>query len=247
VVDLGGFEWAVLGLCAFLIGFSKTGIPGLGILIVPLLAAIFPARASTGVMLPMLIIADLFAVAYYRRHAVWRHLAGLLPWAMVGIALGWLFMGRVDDVQLRPIIGGIVLVLIVLQVYRETDPDQDRDIPSVWWFAAVTGLAAGIFTMMANAAGPIMILYLMAMRLPKQEFIGTGAWYYFLMNWFKVPFSAQLKLINAESLRLNLIMVPVIAVGAVIGILVLHRIPQKAFSVVIIVLATLAAVYLLFP
>ncbi len=238
-------SYIVLCLCALLVGVSKTGIPGTGILVVPLLASVLPAKASVGVLLPMLIFADFFAISYYRRNVVWAHLIRLMPWAVVGVIIGYFLLDRIDNNQLRPVIGVIVLGLLVLNYFRNNRLKED-DIPSNWQFAAVMGLLAGTTTMLANAAGPIMMIYLLAMRLPKQEFIGTRAWYFFLLNWFKVPFSANLGLINGESLKLDLLCFPVIAVGAIFGIYILKRIPQKFFNNLIQILAALAAIKLIF-
>ncbi len=238
-------DYSIIALCALLVGISKTGIPGMGILVVPLLASVLPAKVSVGVLLPMLIFADLFAVSYYRRNAVWRHLIRLLPWAVIGVIIGYLLLDKINNQQLKPIIGGIVLVLLILNYFRNNKLDE-QDIPSDWYFAAVLGLLAGITTMLANAAGPIMMIYLLAMRLPKQEFIGTGAWYFFLLNWFKVPFSINLGMINFESFKLDLICFPIIAIGAISGIYLLKRIPQKFFNNLIQILAALAALKLIF-
>ena len=235
--------WIVLAIAGFLIGISKTGIPGVGTLAIPMAALVIPARASTGVILPMLIFADFFAVGYYRRHAVWKHLIRLLPWAAAGIIAGYLALGRMNDAQLRPFIGFIVLAMLALNF---SDGLERWHVPERWWFAAVLGLLAGATTMMANAAGPIMMLYLLSMKLPKDQFIGTGAWYFFLLNWFKVPFSANLGLINAESLRLNAMLAPVVAVGALAGILALKHISDRWFNRIVQVITGLTAVKLIF-
>ena len=238
-------QWLIVSLSALFFGVSKTGLPGLGILAIPLMANVIPARASTGVVLPMLIFADIFAVAYYHKKAVWPHLVRIIPWAMAGIVVGYLIMGWINDQQLKPVIGLVILVMLALNYWRNSR-GEDRPVPNRWWFAACMGLLAGITTMMANAAGPIMIIYLLAMRLPKTEFISTGAWYFFLLNWFKVPFSANLGLITPDSIRFNLVLFPVIAVGAIAGIIILKRIPEKAFNNIAQALAGLAAVKLLF-
>jgi len=235
--------WIILAIAAFFIGISKTGIPGLGTLAIPLAALVIPARASTGVILPMLIFGDCFAVAFYRRHAVWKHLFRLIPWAAAGIIIGYFALGRISDRQLRPTIGFIVLAMLAVNCSNGL---ERWNVPGRWWFACVMGLLAGVTTMMANAAGPIMILYLLAMNLPRHEFIGTGAWYYFLLNWFKVPFSANLGLINGASLHLNLMLFPVVAAGALLGVLALKRIPEEWFVRLVQVLTILAAVKLIF-
>lgn len=245
MAELSGMQWAVMALSAVLIGLTKTGVPGIGILAIPLLAAVLPAKQSTGFVLPMLIMADVIAVAYYRRQAVWSHLFRLIPWAATGIVIGWLIMSRISDRQLQPSIGFIILTLMGLTVWRRSRAKDGDAVPSQWWFAAGLGLLAGVTTMLANAAGPIMVIYLVAMRLPKVEFISTGAWYFLLLNCFKVPFSAQQGLITPESLVINLILLPAIVLGAVAGILLLHRIPQRWFIATVEILAALAAVKLL--
>lgn len=245
MMELTGTQWTVMGLSALLFGVSKTGMPGVGVLAIPLMAAILPARQSTGFVLPMLVLADIIAVSYYRRQAVGSHLVRLIPWAATGIIIGWWLMSRISDRQLQPLIGAIILSLMGLTVWRRYRTKEKDAVPASWWFAAGLGLLAGITTMLANAAGPIMVIYLVAMRLPKVEFISTGAWYFFILNLFKVPFSAQQGLISMESLTINLILLPAILLGAIAGIYLLRRIPQRGFLVAVEVLASLAAVKLL--
>ena len=242
---MGIWGWGVAGLCAILIGLSKTGLPGVGILVVPLMASIIPAKASTGVILPMLIFADFFAVVYYRRHAVWPYVARLLPWALLGILIGWHCMDKITDRQLKPIMGGIVLMMLTLHLLHQRMAKQSTSIPDQWYFAAFLGLLAGVTTMMANAAGPIMIIYLLAMRLDKHEFIGTGAWYFLILNCIKVPFSWQLGLISSNSLGFNLLLFPLIAIGALSGIVFLKKIPQKIFTLLLQILTVIAALNML--
>jgi uncharacterized membrane protein YfcA len=247
MMDVTGWEWAVAVLGAVILGISKTGLPGVGILAIPMFAAIMPAKASTGIVLPMLVVADLFAVAVYRRHAEWSHLWRLFPWTIAGVVAGYFLMGVIDDRQLRPVIGAIVLTMLALNHWRQARPGSEPHIPTHMAFGATIGLLAGLLTMLANAAGPIMIIYLLAMRLPKVEFISTGAWYFFFMNLFKIPFSYNLGLINAESLRFNLVLVPAIVVGALLGFKLLRWIPEKPFALAMQILAAIGAVRLLLP
>jgi uncharacterized membrane protein YfcA len=229
-----------------MVGTTKTGMPGLGILIVPLMALVLPTRQSTGILLGILILADLFAIIYHRRNARWGHVLRLLPAALAGIVAGYFGLKFVNDQQLKPIIGGIVLLMLAVNYWRTRVKGEDGPVPTQWWFAVALGFMAGITTMMANAAGPIMIIYLLAMRLPKVEFVGTSAWFFFVVNWLKVPFSANLDLMTIESVKLNLMMLPFIAIGAVMGIFLLKRIPQKAFNAIVQILAAAAAIKLLF-
>lgn len=246
-LPLDNLQWLAMIACAVLIGISKTGIPGAGILAVPLAAMAVGARDSVGLILPMLIFADLFAVGWYRRHAQWLHLGRLLPWTLVGLLVGYGLLKVLNDQWLSPVIGVIVLAMLAIRLrdVRAKLPDPTVVTPPHPVFAPFMGAAAGTTTMLANAAGPVMTLYLLAMRLPKNQFIGTSAWFFFVVNWIKVPFFAQQKLITAASLKTNLLLLPAVAVGAVLGILILNYIPQKLFNSVAMILAAAAAIKLI--
>lgn len=238
--------WAFLALCALFVGLSKTGIPGLSILVVPLIASVIDPRASVGLMLPMLLVGDLFAITWYRRHTDWRRVAILLPWALVGLAAGYVVLDRVDSVLLGRILGGIVLLLLLLHGWMDWRGGAGAlNLAGHRWIAPLAGVAAGATTMVANAGGPVMILYLLAMRLEKNSFLGTGAWFFFTVNLLKVFPYMHLGLITADSATINLQLAPVVAAGAVAGIVALRFIPQRAFEMSVRVLALLAAVRLL--
>lgn len=243
----GTGQWLFAVLGALLIGLSKTGIAGLGVFAVAIFALILPARESVGVVLPILIAGDIVAVSTFHRHALWSHLWRLFPWAVVGILLGYFALDRVDNRQMEKLIGAILVLLVVIQFWRSRSRDDSLDVervPHNLWFVAVVGIVAGFTTMVANAAGPIMILYLLAMRLPKMEFIGTGAWYFFILNVFKLPFSHQLGLINAASVPLDLMLAPFAIIGALIGRRVLEYINQSLFETLALVLTFAAALRL---
>ncbi len=228
-----------------MIGFAKSGIPGSGALVPPLMASIMPAKESTGFVLPLLIMADILAIVYWRRHVEWLQLMRLMPWAWLGVFSGYLVMGWISNENLKIFIGLLVLVLLALSWVREKS-FSDKKIPGHWLFAAFLGTMAGCTSMMANAAGPVMIIYLMAMGLSKENFIGTSAWFFWIINLSKLPFSNRLDLISLESLQANLLLLPFIITGGVIGILLVHRISQKIFDTVVKVLAITAAIYLIF-
>ena len=238
-------QWAALVACALLIGVAKTGLPGAGILAVPLAAMAVPARESVGLVLPMLIFADLFAVGWYRHHAQWRHLVRLLPWTAAGLVIGFWLLSVLNDARLKPVIGGIVLIMLAMRFRAIFGKHELEEKPHHWAFAPGMGLAAGATTMLANAAGPVMTLYLLAMRLPKHQFIGTSAWFFFAVNWIKVPFFTQQGLISSPSLMTDLVLLPVVAVGAIVGIVLLKRIPQKLFNTIALLLAAASAIKLL--
>jgi uncharacterized membrane protein YfcA len=244
-MHLDVLQWTWLAVAALIIGVSKTGIPGLGILAVSLAALVIGAKNSTGLILPMLIAGDVCAVAYYRHHASWKYILRLAPWAVAGILLGTFALGRLADAQIRPLMGGIVLALVIGNFWLTYRPGVRERLQESHALAAAVGILAGFTTMVSNAAGPIMIIYLLAMGLPKNVFLGTSAWYFFLLNCFKVPFSAWLGLINRETLLLNAALLPAILLGAWLGVKFAKRLPEKAFAIVAQLLAAAAAVKLL--
>lgn len=229
---------------ALVTGFSKSGVPGIGIL-APILAAMaMPARASTGFLLPVLIEGDCIAVGYWRRVASWPRLFRILPWTAVGVVAGYFLMGSLSDAIFKPLLGGMIVAIVVLDLVRRAAKVEFRSDNRI--VAAIIGILAGGFTMLANAAGPVMTIYLLSMGLSKEEFVGTGAWFYFIMNLFKVPFSLALGLITWESLKFNLFLLPVVVIGSLAGVLVMKRLPQKAFNLIAQILALAGGVKLFF-
>lgn len=224
------WAWVVAYAAAVCIGLSKTGFGGVGMVAVVLMAQVLPARESTGAVLPMLIVADLFAVRAFRQFAVWSHLLGLLPAAVLGILSGWLVMPFLSEQLFRPLIGWLVLLLLGLTVAQKLSGRLSASAaahPAIAW---PLGWLAGVTTMLANAAGAVMTIYLLACRLPKYEFVGTAAWFFLIVNVVKVPLSASLGLINPSSLWLNLLLLPGIVAGVAAGRNLLGRINQGAFE-----------------
>jgi uncharacterized protein len=237
------YQLLIGGLAAFLVGFSKSGVSGTAILAVPLMAGIFPARASVGVLLITLIVGDIFAVAFYRRFAQWRYILHILPYAVLGIILGYFLLGRISDDILKKAIGGLIVALVVLKYLL--DRLNIEAISYKAYLAPFLGILAGITTIMANAAGPLMSIYLLCMNVKKEEFIGTGAWYFFMLNVFKVPFLASLGLITAASLSFDVKMVPFVVAGSLCGVWAVKRINQKWFEAAVLVLALAAGIKLI--
>lgn len=247
------WQWALAVAGALLVGLSKTGVAGLGLLAVVIFAQLMPAKQATGIVLPLLIVGDVIAVASYREHLQWRYLWRLFPWTALGVVLGFFALSRIDDRQARLLVGTIVLVLLGIHVWRrrrsssaEATKGTDALTSAPPWFAPTVGVLAGFTTLVANAAGPLMIIYLLAMRLPKMEFMGTGAVFFLLLNLFKVPFMAELGLINPSSLMLNLWLAPAVLVGGWVGRGVLRRIDQRLFENLALLLSAAAGVRLLF-
>lgn len=245
-MNLSFWQWLLLGLGSFFTGLSKTGIAGLGVLPVALFANALPARASTGALLPVLLCADVFGVAFFRKHASWPHLWRLFPWVVVGIVAGYFALGRVGDLAIQRLIGLILLGMVALHCWRQGRSGQlSSPMAHTAWFAALTGILAGFTTMVANAAGPVMGLYLLAIGLPKLAFIGTAAWFFMLVNACKVPFSVKLGLITGDSLVMDALLALPMIPGALLGPIILRHINQRAFEVMVLALTVAAALRLL--
>ena len=239
-------QMAALIIGAVLIGINKTAIPGLGVLPVVMLAMTFETQMSTGLQLGMLAMADIIAVAYYRRHADWKIVLRLLPWALVGLVIGSLLLNFVippGGNVMRRVIGIIVLALMVISfIHKRLKPDQ---IPSGKGFAAFFGILMGSTTQLANAAGPVSSIYLLAMKLPKDKYLGCCAWFFLILNWIKLPIFIAEGRITWQSFQLDLLMIPFLIIGGVLGIVLLRKLPQKIFETVIQILVVVAAVRLL--
>lgn len=232
-------------LLALLVGMSKTGVPGLGILVVPVMALLFPVRLSVGALLPLLIAADVMATLFYRRHAQWPVLVRMLPWTYAGIAAASLVLWQLGDRGLAPLLGLLVLVMIVLELIRRRS--GWNQVPHAPWFTHTTGLAVGFTTTLGNVAGPVMNIYLVARGFSKEHFMGTLAWFFLIVNISKVPVYGALGLLTVDTLRFDALMLPFVILGGLLGRWLLPRIPQKLFEVLVLVLAALAAVRLILP
>lgn len=226
---------------ALLVGFSKTGLPGAAIPAVALMAEAFPedTKRSVGALLPILILGDLFAIAYYRRHAQWKRLIELFPYVVAGMIPGYFVLHYIAADGLRRMLGLIILTLLLLHaVQRCAGTSRLFD---AGWFHGLSGALAGFGTTVGNAAGPVMSIFLVSRRLEKHEFLGTAAWFFFLVNLSKLPFFFMLGMITETTLRLDLMVAPVLALGAVLGVSVVKWIPQAAFDVLVLGLAGIAA------
>jgi uncharacterized membrane protein YfcA len=237
-------QWILVMLAAFLIGMGKAGLKGVDMLNVTLMAIVFGGKTSTGIVLPLLCVADIAAVAYYNRHAQWKYFWKLVPWMMAGILLG-VFAGKDMDEQLfKKIIAAIILVTIVVVFVMEYR--KSKVVPDNLLFTIPTGLAAGFTTMMGNLAGAFANLYFLAMRLGKNDFIGTGAWIFLFMNLFKLPFQIfYWKNIDTETIQVDLLLIPALAAGFWAGLKIVQKINDVQFRRLIIVLTLIGAVLML--
>jgi uncharacterized protein len=247
-------QWIFAVLGAFLVGVSKSGITGISIFSVALFTHIFPSsKQASGIVLPLLIIGDIVAVLSYRRHTQWRYLWKLFPFTAAGVVLGYFALGAISDRHARLMIGAIIVSLSVLSYWRRFRSSTIEDAGESdgtgrhhsWIFAASVGVVAGFVTLIANAAGPLMAIYLVSMRLPKLEYVGTAAVFFMCLNLFKVPFMVSLGLITVHSFGFNLLLAPAVVFGAFAGRRLVARINQALFERLVLLLSAIAGILLL--
>ena len=258
--------FVLLFLAASLGGLSKTALPGAATIAVAIFAAVLPAKQSTGTLLVLLLFGDLFAVWVYRAHADWGTLRRLVPTVLAGVLVGAFFLAVADDHDVRRVIGLILLVLVAVTLARRAAARRGTLFPReaaaqppvraagrnhrggpVWrrLETAGFGLLAGFTTMVATAGGPVMSMYFLAARLSMKQFLGTAAWFFFVVNLTKTPFSVGLGLINGQSLRLDVLLAPAVVIGALLGCALARRIDQKLFDRLVLALTIVSAAYLL--
>lgn len=243
--DLAWWAWLLLAVAAVTVGVSKTAVPGANTVAVAIFAAILPAKQSTGALLVLLIVADIFAVTAYRRHANWRVLLRLAPAVIVGLLLGVLFLAVADDEWVRKVIGVILLAVIAITLVRRRMGRSVAGTGSHRVAAASYGTLGGFTTMVANAGGPVMSMYFLASRFSVNEFLGTAAWFFALVNLTKVPFSVGLGLITVPGLLLDLVLVPAVVGGALFGLWFARRLDQALFERLVVIFTVVGAGYLL--
>ena len=263
-------DLSLLALAATLVGLSKTALPGAGTITVAVFAAVLPARQSTGALLVLLILGDLFAVRTYHAHADWAALRRLVPAVLAGVVVGTFFLATADDGTVRHVIGVTLLALVAVTLVRRAAATKDRNGARTnatggaaaadaagradratergWRHQLETGsfgILAGFTTMVANAGGPVMSMYFLAARFPINRFLGTAAWFFFVVNVAKTPFSVSLGLISLESLRLDLLLAPAVIVGALVGRRLARQMNQRLFDRLVLALTIVSATYLL--
>lgn len=239
---------AILLFAAVLIGMSKTGIQGINTISIPMLALAFGGKESTGVVLPMLCFADLIAVIYYRRAAQWKHIFRLLPMAVCGFFLALYADTLIPPSEFKRLMAFCIFMGLGVMFWSEKKSEAKKQkIFSAWWYAPLFGLAGGFTTMIGNAAGPVMAVYLLSMKLPKYAFVGTSAWFFLCVNYLKLPLQIFVwDNINAASLCANLVTIPFILAGAYLGIVFVKKLPEEKYRGFIIAITIVSTVLLLF-
>jgi uncharacterized protein len=245
IFSLSAGQWAWLALAAIFIGISKAGIGGASIPVIPIIAAVFGGKQSTGIMLPMLIVADIFALYHYKRLGDWKDIKRLLPSSLGGLVLGAVVGNYISDKQFKVVIAFSVIVCLFLLIYNEKKGDNLK-IPKGEWFHALIGAASGFTSMMGNAAGPLFSVYLLARGFKKNNFVGTNAWFFFIINVSKLP----IQIFFWHNITFNTaiyagLMIPALALGVLLGVLLIKKVNEKLFRYIIIGMTAASAIRLL--
>ena len=243
--SLSLLNFAIAAFCAFLLGISKSGLKGIATLVVAGFVLVYDARNSTGVLMPLLLVGDIFAIIYYKSHVKWKYIVKLLPWTIAGVLMG-VFGGKfISEDIFKYGMASIILFSVALMYYLENK--KDKTIPSHWTFSGSMGILAGFTTMIGNLAGPFSNVYFLAMRLPKNTFIGTAAWFFFLINTFKLPFHIwSWETINKVSILKSIELVPFVIIGLFSGVFIVKKIKDDNYRSIILFLTAIGGITILF-
>lgn len=233
----GGWVWAVIAALA--VGISKTGFGGVGLVAVSIMVELF-GKPSVGILLPMLIFADVSVYPVFRKHGAWGPVWKLLPPTLLGCAAGYFVLDWMAEESARSVVGGIIVAMVGVQLFRNVGRERFDRLARSREAGLAAGFAAGTATMVANAAGPIFQLYLLSRRFEKLELIGVGARFFLLVNILKAPFLGGMSFINEESLLFNLKLLPVILLGIFLGRHLVHVVSQRLFEWLVILFALVA-------
>jgi uncharacterized protein len=239
------FQWVLIMFGAIIIGMSKSGIGSISIISVSIYAWVFGSRASSGFVLPMLIIADIIAVYYYKRHALWPHLVKLLPWIIGGVLLAVICGKYIDDIVFKKLMAFIILISVAALFWWEKRPVTHA--PSHWLFGASMGVGTGFTSMIGNLASGFSNMYFISMKVNKDNFIGTAAWMFFILNLFKLPFHIWVwHTIVFSNLIINISLIPMIAFGFFAGAKMVDKLNDDKFRKLIMWLTLISALVVLF-
>lgn len=241
--------WWILILSAFLIGFCKTSFAAIGTIVVPIMALTFGAKESTGLLLPILCLADLGAIIYYRRSSSWKHLSKLLIWAILGLFVGILVDHYIPSSGFKYLLAFSILISVAVLLINEAKPKtkEATDKKPYKLLLPSYGIIGGFATMIGNAAGPILSVYLLSSKLPKLLFVGTSAWFFMAINYIKLPLQIWVwDNIYYESILIGVLMIPFILLGSILGIYVVKIVPESFFRKLVMWITLASGLVILF-
>ena len=239
------WSWAVMFLMAIFVGMSKTGVQGLAVLTVPLLAMTFGAKPSTGLILPVLCFADVIGVSYYRRKAEWKYILRLLPMAIAGFFLALWVDKLIPATEFKHLMGACLALVLGTMLWSQWKGKENILIDK-WWYSPLFGLLGGFTTMIGNAAGPVMAIYLLSIRMPKLAFVGTNAWFFLCVNFLKLPLQIfAWHNINLTTLTIDACTIPFVLMGAYIGIRLVKFLPEREFRIFTTIVTIISVIMML--
>ena len=243
-MEISILEWIFIGISSFALGISKAGLKGFGVLMIAVMAVIFGAKASTGILVPMLIAGDIMAVIYYNRHAKWIYVFKLMPSMVIGVLIAVLVGKNLPEHVFKWGMA-IIILLGVFSMYL-WDKGKIKAVPDSQVVSGTLGFLAGFTTMIGNLAGAFANLYFLAMKMPKNNFIGTAAWVFFIINVFKLPFHVfSWKTITYDTFLLNLKLLPFEILGFLMGVWLIRMISEKFFRNIVLILTAVGAIIIL--
>ena len=193
----------------------------------------------------MLICADILAVIYYHRHAQWKYIVKLLPMMIVGVLAGVWLGNDISEIIFKKLMAIIIIGSVILMFLAENR--KSTAVPKSKGFSWIMGFLAGFTTMIGNLAGPVANIYFLAIRIPKNEFIGTAAWLFFIINLFKLPFHMFVwKTVNIQTLTLNTALIPAVIAGFIVGVALVKRISNLNYRRFILAVTAIGGMILLF-
>ncbi len=240
--------WIAASIAVILVGIAKAGFGGgPGLLATPLIALTIPVADAAALLLPLLIIADIFSVRHYRHEFDKTSLKVLLPGAIIGIAIGGFFFGFFSDNErvLQIGIGLLALVFVAFQLGRAFifGAIEGRRFPTP--IGSLLGGVAGFTSTLAHAGGPPVVIYLLPQKMARNVFVGTTVLIFMTINLVKlIPYS-MLGLLRVGNLLTIVILAPLIYVGVRLGIYLNKHFSEKWFNVVIYTLLVLTAIQLI--
>ncbi|WP_139957951.1 sulfite exporter TauE/SafE family protein [Flavicella sediminum] len=238
-------HWILVFLAALIQGLGKAGLKGLSPIIVTIMALVFGSKASTGVLVPLMVAADILAVIYYHRYTQWKYLLKLLPSMVIGVVIAGYIGHTISEPLFKKLMAILILSTVVVMIYM--DRKKNQEIPSHWLFSGGMGLVAGFTSMIGNLAGAFANIYLLAIRLPKNEFIGTAAWLFFLVNVLKLQFHIFVwETVTVKSLFLDLYLVPGLLLGFLLGVKIVKLIKNDFYRKLVLIVTAIGAFMILF-
>jgi uncharacterized membrane protein YfcA len=247
--------YILTALLAFsMTGISKGGFGGVAVLAIPLMMLVSPGKLALGIWMPLLILCDIFTIRMYPKEWSLRPIALLAPWMCVGLAIGYLLLGRIDDRTMKLFVGCLSIGFVLLEIARtrmarSLAAHQERPAwRPTWLSAAPFGIIGGICSLIAHAAGAVTTIYLLAQRMDRREFVGTSARFYIVFNTLRIPLyaSPSVDVLTREALIKSLWLVPFVPLTIWLGSVLNRRMSPTTFNRTVSVLLAVSGAYLVY-